>query len=157
MNDDRDTDEEGATPLQKFLERVGFVFTIAWIGILIFGVNQNWLKQVPLVGLIMLLIGFILARHFVVDQLLHCLSVAFQFLLTRSKNSTLDFFLLVAVSALGGGGVGWGLAISYTTQTIAGCSAAGGAVLFALLAIEARRQYKQIPADSDNSTINDDR
>jgi uncharacterized membrane protein len=148
MSDESDG-SNNASFVARIVYAIGFVFTILWIGVLIFGLNQNWLRQMPLVGLVMLLAGFVLARHFIVDQMSHRVWPVVDTLLSRSRTSIWMSLLAVSTFAVIGGFAGWRLAIKHTSEEMAAGSAAIGAVLFSLIAIATIGQDRHSQSDQE--------
>lgn len=138
---------DDATTTEQILDAIGVVFSILWIGVLIYGWNENWLKHVPLIGLAMLLIGFILAKHFVYRHFTHRLRILLQHLLSRQRASVWRLVLSAASFALIGGIGMWVVIRPHATEAVAAGAAVFGTALFGLMPIAIANQRKELPPD----------
>ncbi len=150
-----DLADPGQSPERRpVLEALHVANVIFWFVLILVGLNQQWLRKMPFVGLLVIFFGLLVSREFLLEYVRVNFGVMNGFMRDKAKTSNAALLFYIAFSALLGGAVGWMLMIrAHTTETVAACAAAFGATLVGLivyLGISAQRVNQQSPDEDRN-------
>lgn len=104
---DDDIDSQSESKWNLMFDVAGTLVASAWIAVVAYGLNQNWHHKLPALALVVVLVGSVIAVHYLAHQFGSHARHFVIFLHSQSSNSIPRFVIYLSVCGFLGGMAGW--------------------------------------------------